>query len=173
MQYITVYVQYIQCWASAFQIRIIFWIFFQNEEDVRVLSMQVQILILRKEEKSNFILCISSSRLMVPRANYLHDGSSSILAIGRCAHLSLHLRKFLLSLMEMFHLHKFLNSCGKNYCNYSKYFSSNLSVLIWKFVVSVVEIFSSLVWKFLFFLLWWGNFLLLLWGRNENEKCPQ
>ena len=96
---------------------------------------------LRKEEMSNFILYISSSRLMIPRANYLHDGSSSILAIGRCAHLSLHLRKFLLSLMEMFHLHKFLNSCGKNYCNYNKYFFSNFSVLLWKFVVSGVEFF--------------------------------
>ena len=127
---------------------------------------------LRKEEMSNFILYISSRRLMIPRANYLHDGSSSILAIGRCAHLSLHLRKFLLSLMEMFHLHKFLNSCGKNYCNYSKYLSSNLFVLLWKFVGSGVEIFSSLVWKFFFFLLWCGNCWLLLKDRNENEKNP-
>ena len=170
MQYITVYVQYIQCCASAFQIRIIFYSKGRGCRRAFYVSANFDI---AKGGEEQFYPLHSSSRLMVPRANYLHDGSSSILAIGRCAHLSLHLRKFLLSLMEMFHLHKFLNSCGKNYCNYSKYFSSNLSVLIWKFVVSVVEIFSSLVWKFLFFLLWWGHFLLLLWGRNENEKCPQ
>ena len=34
---------------------------------------------------------------------------------------------FLLCIMEMMHLLKFLNWCGKNYTNYNKYFSSNFS----------------------------------------------
>ena len=43
--------------------------------------------------------------------------------------------------MEMFYLLKFLNWCGKNYCNYNKYFSSHCSVLLWKYFVSGVDIF--------------------------------
>ena len=96
---------------------------------------------------------------------------------------SLHLRKCFLCLMEMFHLLKFLNWCGANYCNYSKYLSTNFSFWIgiffsqlkyflyfsvpsWKYFLSGVEIFClwcrtlPLVWTFFFFIV-------------GNEKFPQ
>ena len=54
---------------------------------------------------------------------------------------SLHLRKFLLCLLEMFHLLKFLSWCGKNHYNYNKYFSYNFSFL-------ERNIFRTVKWRF-------------------------
>ena len=73
---------------------------------------------------------------------------------------SYHLRKILLSLIDMFHLLKFLSWCGKNYCNYSKYFSSNFSVLFWKYFVSGLDIFG-----------FWCRYLLSLMNFFLSLVC--
>ena len=103
---------------------------------------------------------------------------------------SLHLRKCFLCLMEMFHLLKFLNWCGANYCNYSKYLSTNFSFwigiffsqlkyflyfsvpsrgniffLVWKFFVSGVE---HCLWCM--FSLWCGHFFFLLLETKNFRK---
>ena len=65
----------------------------------------------------------------------------------RGRNVSLHLRKCLLSLMEMFHLLKVLYWYGKNYCNYNTSkrnifiptvfcFHSYISFLVWKLFIT-------------------------------------
>ena len=70
----------------------------------------------------------------------------------------------------MFHHHKFLNWCGKNYCNYNKYFSYNFSSLVWKHFAPTVgaKPFHTTVFGFLSYIsfFWFGNCSLLLGQCN-------